>query len=117
MRYPLIAFVAGAALLVILFGIGWAGWFGDAEGTSSPYLWAVVGGLAACILWIVGWGYRLVDPQDRRRWFAFSIAAILLIALGVWWITSIGSIVALVGVALLVYSLARLYLGERKSSR
>ena len=117
MRYPLIAFVAGAALLVILFGIGWAGWFGDAEGTSSPYLWAVVGGLAACILWIVGWGYRSVDPQDRRRWFAFSIAAILLIALGVWWIASIGSIVALVGVALLVYSLARLYLGERKSSR
>lgn len=117
MRYPLIAFVAGAALLVILFGIGWAGWFGDAEGTSSPYLWAVVGGLGACILWIVGWGYRSVDPQDRRRWFAFSIAAILLIALGVWWIASIGSIVVLVGVALLVYSLARLYLGERKSSR
>lgn len=117
MRYPSIAFVAGAVLLVILFGIGWAGWFGDAEGTSSPYLWAVVGGLAACILWIVGWGYRLADPQDRRRWFAFSIAAILLIALGVWWIASIGSIVALVGVALLVYSLARLYLGERKSSR
>lgn len=117
MRYPLIAFAAGAVLLVILFGIGWAGWFGDAEGTSFPYLWAVVGGLAACILWIVGWGYRSVDPQDRRRWFAFSIAAILLIALGVWWIASIGSIVALVGVALLVYSLARLYLGERKSSR
>ena len=117
MRYPLIAFVAGAVLLVILFGIGWAGWFGDAEGTSFPYLWAVVGGLAACILWIVGWGYRSVDPQDRRRWFAFSIAAILLIALGVSWIASIGSIVALVGVALLVYSLARLYLGERKSSR
>lgn len=117
MRYPLIAFAGGAVLLVILFGIGWAGWFGDAEGTSFPYLWAVVGGLAACILWIVGWGYRSVDPQDRRRWFAFSIAAILLIALGVWWIASIGSIVALVGVALLVYSLARLYLGERKSSR
>ena len=117
MRYPLIAFAAGAVLLVILFGIGWAGWFGDAEGTSFPYLWAVVGGLAACILWIVGWGYRSVDPQDRRRWFAFSIAAILLIALGVSWIASIGSIVALVGVALLVYSLARLYLGERKSSR
>lgn len=115
MRYPLIALVAGAALLVILFGIGWAGWFGGAETTSSPYLWTIVGGLAACILWIVGWGYRLAYPRDRRRWFAFSIAAVLLIALGVWWIASIGLIIALVGGALLVYSLARLYMGERKS--
>lgn len=117
MRYPLIASAAGAALLVILFGIGWAGWFGGAEGTPFPYLWAVAGGLAACILWIIGWGYRSVDPRDRRRWFAFSIAAVLLIALGVWWIASIGLIVALAGVALLVYSLARLYMGGRKSSR
>lgn len=82
MRCPLIALAAGAALLVILFGICWAGWLVDTE-AASPYLWALMGGLAVCILSIVGWGYRSVCPQDRRRWFAFSIAAVLLIALGV----------------------------------
>lgn len=113
MRYPLIALAAGVALLLILFGIGWAGWFGGTE-AASPYLWALMGGLAVCILSIVGWGYRSVVPQDRRRWFAFSMAAGLLIALGVWWIAGIGPIVALVGVALLVYSLAQLYASGRK---
>ena len=112
MHYPLIAFAAGAALLVILFGIGWAGWFGGAEAASFPYLWMLMGGLAVCILSIVGWGYRSVGPQDRRRWFSFSIAAVLLIALGVWWIAGIGLIVALVGAALLVYSLSQLYAGR-----
>lgn len=70
-----------------------------------------MGGLAVCILSIVGWGYRSVGPQDRRRWFSFSIAAVLLIALGVWWIASIGLIVALVGAGLLVYSLSQVYAG------
>ena len=109
MVFPLVAFAIGVAIMVLLVGLAWAGWFfGGGESTPVGYYWLLLAALALCVLYIIGWGIRSRSTQNRKRWAAFLLAAILLLALGAWWIISLGIYIVVAGLALLIYSLARL---------
>ena len=108
MVFPLVAFAVGVVILVYLFGIGWLGWFGSPESISVGYFWLLLAVLALCVLSITRWGIRSESLLHRKRWAALVLAAMLLVALGVWWIISIGLFIAVIGLALLIYSSVRL---------
>ena len=54
------------------------------------------------------WGLRSESYCDRKRWAALILASVLLILFGAWWIYSLGLFIAVTGLALLIYSSARL---------
>ena len=109
MVFPLIAFAVGVVILVYLVGLAWAGWFfGGGESTPVWYYWLLLAALSLCVLSIIRWGIRSESLLHRKRWAAFVLAAMLLVALGVWWIISIGLFIAVIGLALLIYSSVRL---------
>ena len=108
MVFPLIALAVGVVILVYLFGIGWLGWFGSPESISVGYFWLLLAVLALCVLSITRWGIRSESNHHRKKWAAFVLAAILLIVFGAWWIVSLGLYFAVIGLALLIYSSARL---------
>ena len=109
MVFPLVAFVIGVVVLVFLVGLAWAGWFfGGGESTPVGYYWLLLAALALCVLSITRWGIRSESHRHRKRWMALILAAMLLVALGVWWIISIGLFIAVIGLALLIYSSVRL---------
>lgn len=85
------------------------GWFSGplTEDDSTPLLY-LLGGLVLCVLSLIVWGVRSQNNRHRKRWLAFILAAILLILLGAWWIISLGLFIATIGLALLIYSSARL---------
>ena len=109
MVFPLVAFVVGVAIMVLLVGLAWAGWFfGGSEYTPVWYYWLLLAALALCVLYIIVWGVRSESNHHRKRWAAFVLAAILLVVLGAWWIISLGIYFVVIGLALLIYSSARL---------
>ena len=109
MLFPLAAFAVGVAVLVWLVGLAWAGWFfGGGESTPVGYYWLLLGVLALCVLYIIGWGIRSQSDRHRKRWAAFVLAAIFLVVLGAWWIISLGIYFVVIGLALLIYSSTRL---------
>ena len=109
MVFPLVAFAIGVVIMVLLVGLAGAGWFfGGGESTPVGYYWLLLAALALCVLSIVRWAIRSESHRHRKRWSALILAAVLLITLGYWWIISIGLIIALIGLALLIYSSARL---------
>ena len=106
MVFPLVAFAVGLVILVYLFGIGWTR--GSLSEDESALLRYLLAGLALCVLSITRWGIRSESHRHRKRWAALILAAMLLVALGVWWIISIGLFIAVIGLALLIYSSVRL---------
>ncbi len=109
MVFPLVAFAIGVAIMVLLVGLAWAGWFfGGGESTPVGLYWLLLAVLALCVLSIVRWGVRSESHRNRKRWAAFVLAAILFVVLGAWWIVSLGIYFVVVGLALLIYSSARL---------
>ena len=109
MVFPLIAFAIGVAIMVLLVGLAWAGWFlGGGESTPVGLYWLLLAALTLSVLSIIRWGIRSQSNQNRKRWAAFLLAAILLLAFGAWWIVSLGIYFVVVGLALLIYSSARL---------
>ena len=108
MVFPLVAFAVGLVILYYMFGIGWLGWYGGPESISTGYFWLLLCGLAICLLTIIGWGYGSESCHNRKRWTALILASVLLILFGAWWIISLGIFFVVVGLALLIYSSARL---------
>ena len=109
MAFPLVAFAVGVVIMVLLVGLAWAGWFfGGGESTPVGYYWLLLTALALCVLSIIWWGLRSQSNRHRKRWTALILASVLLILLGAWWIISIGLFIALIGLALLIYSSVRL---------
>lgn len=108
MRCPLIALAAGATLLVTLFGIGLGGMV-RRHGGIIPLSLGPHGRTSS----LHTLDRRLGLPVGRSPRSKALVRFLVLIALGVWWIAGIGLIVALVGVALLVYSLAQLAGGRK----
>ena len=106
MVFPLVAFAIGVVLLYFMFEIGWSS--GSLTEDDSALLLYMLGGLAVSVLSIIVWGVRSQRNRHRKRWTALILAAILLVALGAWWIISIGLFIALIGLVLLLYSSLRL---------
>ena len=106
MVFPLVAFAVGVVILCYMFGIGWTQ--GSLAEDESALLRYMLAGLALCVLAITVWGFRSESHRHRKRWIALILAAMLLVALGVWWIISIGLFIAVIGLALLIYSSVRL---------
>ena len=109
MVFPLAAFAVGVVIMVLLVGLAWAGWFfGGGEHTPVGLYWLLLTALALCVLYIIVWGVRSESDRQRKRWAALILAAALLVAVGVWWIISIGLFIAVIGLALLIYSSVKL---------
>ena len=106
MVFPLVAFVIGVVVLYYMFDIGWTR--GSLSEDESALLRYMLAGLALCVLSIIVWGIQSESNRHRKRWIALILAAMLLVALGVWWIISIGLFIAVIGLALLIYSSVRL---------
>ena len=106
MVFPLVAFAIGLAILYFMFELGWSS--GSLTEDDSALLLYMLGGLAVSVLSIIVWGMRSESNRHRKRWSALVLAAILLVALGAWWIISIGLFIALIGLVLLLYSSIRL---------
>ena len=109
MVFPLVAFAVGLVILYYMFGIGWLGWYGGPESISGGDSWLLLAVLLAlCAYSIIWWGLRSESYCDRKRWAALILASVLLILFGAWWIYSLGLFIAVTGLALLIYSSARL---------
>ena len=109
MVFPLVAFAVGVVIMVFLVGLAWSGWFfGGGEYTPVGLYWLLLAALALCVLSIIVWGVRSESDRQRKRWAALILAAVLLVAVGVWWIISIGLFIVVIGLALLIYSSVRL---------
>ena len=109
MVFPLVAFALGVCIMVLLVGLAWAGWFfGGGGATPVGYYWLLLAALSLCVLSIIRWGIRSQSNKHRKRWAAFLLAAILLLVFGAWWIVSLGFYFVVAGLALLIYSSARL---------
>ena len=106
MVFPLVAFAIGVVIMVYMFGVGW--FSGPLTEDDSTILLYILGGLGLCVLSIIVWGVRSESDRQRKRWAALILAAALLVAVGVWWIISIGLFITLIGLALLIYSSVRL---------
>ncbi len=106
MVFPLVAFAVGVVIMVYMFGVGW--FSGPLTEDDSTILLYMLGGLALSVLSIIVWGVRSESDRQRKRWAALILAAVLLVAVGVWWIISIGLFIAVIGLALLIYSSVRL---------
>ncbi len=106
MVFPLVAFAVGVVIMVYMFGVGW--FSGPLTEDDSTILLYMLGGLALSVLSIIVWGVRSESDRQRKRWAALILAAVLLVAVGVWWIISIGLFITLIGLALLIYSSVRL---------
>ena len=106
MVFPLFAFALGLALLCYLFVVGW--FRGSLMEDELAMLRYMLAGQAICVLSLIVWGVLSESPRHRKRWVALILAAVLLIALGAWWIISIGLFIVVIGLALLIYSSARL---------
>ena len=106
MVFPLVAFAVGLIILFYMFDLGWTR--GSLSEDESALLRYLLAGLALCVLAITVWGIRSESHRHRKRWMALILAAMLLVALGVWWIISIGLFIAVIGLALLIYSSVRL---------
>ena len=106
MVFPLVAFAVGLVILFYMFDLGWTR--GSLSEDESALLRYLLAGLALCVLAITVWGIRSESHRHRMRWMALILAAMLLVALGVWWIISIGLFIAVIGQALLIYSSVRL---------
>ena len=106
---PLAAFAVGLVIMVYLVGLAWAGWFfGGGESTPIWYYWLLLAALALFVLSIIVRGLRSQSIRHRERWTALILASVLLILLGAWWIISVGLFIAVIGLALLIYSSVRL---------
>ena len=108
MVFPLVDFAVGLVILYYMFGIGWLGWYGGTESISGGYFWLPLAVLALCVYSIIRWGLRSESYCDRKRWAALILTSVLLILFGAWWIYSLGLFIAVTGLALLIYSSARL---------
>ena len=106
MVFPLVAFAVGLVILFYMFDLGWTR--GSLSEDESALLRYLLAGLALCVLSITRWGIRSESLLHRKRWAALVLTAMLLVALGVWWIISIGLFIAVIGLALLIYSSVRL---------
>ena len=106
MVFPLVAFAVGLVILFYMFDLGWTR--GSLSEDESALLRYLLAGLALCVLSIIVWGIQSESNRRRKRWMALILAAMLLVALGVWWIISIGLFIAVIGLALLIYSSVRL---------
>ncbi len=106
MVFPLAAFAIGVALLCYMFVVGWSR--DPLTEDESALLRYMLAGQGLCAISLIVWGVLSESPRHRKRWSALILAAMLLIALGAWWIISIGLVIALIGLALLIYSSVRL---------
>ena len=106
MVFPIVAFAVGVVIMVYMFGVGW--FSGPLTEDDSTILLYMLGGLVLSVLSIIVWGVRSESDRQRKRWAALILAAVLLVAVGVWWIISIGLFIAVIGLALLIYSSVRL---------
>ena len=106
MVFPLIAFAIGVVILYFMFEIGWSS--GSLTEDESALLLYMLAGLALSVLSIIVWGIRSESDRHRKRFAALILAAVILVVLGVWWIISIGLFIAVIGMALLIYSSVRL---------
>ena len=91
-----------------MFGIVWLGWYGGPESISGGYFWLLLAVPALYVYSIIRWGLRSESYRHRKRWAALILASVLLILFGAWWIYSLGLFIAVTGLALLIYSSARL---------
>ena len=106
MVFPLVAFAIGMVLLYFMFEIGWRS--GSLTEDDSALFRYMLAGLAVSVLSIIVWGIRSESNRHRKRWTALILVSVLLTLLGLWWIISIGLFIALIGLALLLYSSVRL---------
>ena len=106
MVFPLVAFAVGVVIMIYMFGVGW--FSGPLTEDDSTILLYMLGGLALSVLSIIVWGIRSESDRQRKRWAALILAAVLIVAVGVWWIISIGLFIAVIGLALLIYSSVKL---------
>ena len=108
MVFPLVAFAVGLVILFYMFDLGWTRGSLSEDESALLISGMLLAGLALCVLAITVWGIRSESHRHRKRWMALILAAMLLVALGVWWIISIGLFIAVIGLALLIYSSVRL---------
>ena len=105
MLYPIIVFAIGLALLVVAFGVGWAGWFAGETAVPVGYFWLFLAAFVICTVSIIRWGVTSKSYGDRKRWVAFILGTVLSMGLGAWWIVSVSVFIIPSGLILFIVSI------------
>ena len=101
----------GCAILLVAFGVGWAGWGKLANRTDIVQLLMIALGVIVVFLAILG-----IMSRSKQRWTALLFVAILLLGFSVLTFASTGIIAAPVGLLLLVFSIWKLWHGQTEGA-
>jgi hypothetical protein len=101
-----VLFAEGAACLAGAIAVVLSGWPDPNGEVYNPVIFALVGGLALSVLFMLFWG---VSATGRWRWTAFVLVAILILGFSALTIFSIGAFTGIVGLLLLGFSLGKLF--------
>ena len=99
----LVSFIAGCAILVAAFGIGWANW--GKLPNQIIVMQTLMGALVVVAVLLVVMG---VLSKGKERWEALTLDAILLLGLSALIFFSVGWLIVPVALLLLGFSLRRL---------